>query len=205
MNESPQVEVEAGEELGVYYATEDYAGIFRRLFILVVDGLVMLALAVATFGILGELMVQDADSALKASGLLLLLWYVYMAVLKISTAKVPASQGMIFELPFRWRYSMGTYSTAYLSQCIERDSVDVQLNWSGRIGKYCMTTSRRKTRSPLFMSTMFEAETKLANLFSTHLAGLRTRGMCTFAPTRAPTTMSAFSRARTISGICFAG
>jgi uncharacterized RDD family membrane protein YckC len=86
MNESPPVkaEVEVEKELGVYYAAEDYAGILRRLFILVVDGLVMLTLVVATFLIMGESIGQDADSALKASGLLFLLWYVYMAVLKIT-------------------------------------------------------------------------------------------------------------------------
>ncbi len=86
MNDSLRVEVEteAEEKLGVFYATEDYAGIVRRLFILFVDGLVMLALAVAIFYVLGRLMGQDVDMALKASGLLFLLWYVYMAVLKIT-------------------------------------------------------------------------------------------------------------------------
>ena len=82
-SDSAEVKVEE-EDHGVFYAGEDYAGILTRLFVLAVDGTVLALLACAVILASTSVLEYSVDNFFLALLVTVIVWYVYMAVLKIT-------------------------------------------------------------------------------------------------------------------------
>ena len=113
--------------------------------------------------------------------------------------ELPASHGTIFDSR-AGAVIDGQIVTAYLSQCMASVMVVVQLNWSGRMAKYCMAIRAKSAQAAI----------EVGNIGVGHVIGQAVEGPFggppdqrnfDLAPVRAPTTMSAVSRRASSSGM----